>query len=117
MLYGTWAYLVNMSHGTASALMAACVQGSYSFVLTFFMTMLVETCYRLVQSLTESRQLVMSLTVLISCSVVFSLSWWVNAMAGTPEIFRTVILGYVVGGAYTIVYVLSLASDKSVDEV
>ena len=48
-------------------------------------------------------------TVVVACSVVFSGSWIVNVAAGTPEVFRTVILGYIVGAFYSVSYVLGLA--------
>lgn len=110
--YGAWAYLVNSMHGAAAAIKAACVQGAYSFVITFFMTLLIEALYRGIALVFAHGKLTKTLTVLVTCSIIFSTSWWVNAMAGTPEIFGTVILGYVIGGIYTSSYVFGLARDK-----
>lgn len=110
--YGAWAYWVNVMHGADKALMAACVQGGYSFALTFVMTILIEGIYRQFANtpiLSPYRRVA---TVLTTCAIIFSLSWWVNAMAGTPEIFRTVILGYFVGGIFTVGYVGELVKES-----
>lgn len=111
--YGAWAYLVNAMHGPAAAMKAACVQGGYSFAITFVMTLLIEVLYRLVASVFEHGIMTKSVTVIVTCAIIFSGSWWVNAMAGTPEIFSTVILGYVIGAIYTTSYVFGLSNDKA----
>ena len=107
--YGVWAYMVNVMHGIPAAVKAACVQGGYSFTLTFIMTMLIELLYRVASRISRSEIVTNTMTIVSTCGVIFSTSWWVNVMAGTPEIFDTVILGYVVGGVYTAYYVLSLS--------
>ena len=109
VFYGAWAYWVNRDHGTFIAIKAACTQGSYSFILTFLMTMLIEVIYRSVFKLFNNDFLITWLTILLTCAFIFTASWFVNLLAGTPEIFKTVVLGYFVGGTYSIVYVYSLA--------
>jgi len=111
--YGTWAYLVNSMHGMAPALKAACVQGSYSFSLTLTMTLLIEGLYRQLDRLLNVDFVVVWGTIVLVCAIIFGTSWWINAMAGTPEIFNTVILGYVIGGTYTITYVHGLARGRA----
>ena len=101
--------MVNFMHGIPAAVKAACVQGGYSFTLTFIMTMLIELLYRVASRISRSEIVTNTMTIVSTCAVIFSTSWWVNVMAGTPEIFNTVILGYVVGGVYTAYYVLSLS--------
>ena len=107
--YGGWAYFVNSAYGHWSALKAGCVQGSYSFVLTLCMTLLLEGMFKAMSHYFASKVVVSGATIVTSCALVFSGSWLVNLIAGTPEIFRTVILGYVIGGAYSIFYVYGLA--------
>ncbi|GAA6138199.1 hypothetical protein NBRC116583_19460 [Arenicella sp. 4NH20-0111] len=109
VFYGGWAVMVNLMHGKESAVKAGLVQGVYSFILTFFMTLLLESTYRRAQNLFSSNNAAIGLTVLISCSIVFSGSWWVNYLAGTPEIFNTVILGYIFGGLYASIYTIGIA--------
>ncbi|MEM7357765.1 MAG: hypothetical protein AAF431_01555 [Pseudomonadota bacterium] len=110
--YGGWAYLVNSMHGSFAGFKAACVQGSYSFLLTFVMTMMIEGLYRFMSELSDTEQFNKLATIVVTCAIIFSTSWWVNAMAGTPEIFNTVILGYIIGGVYTISYVIGLSREK-----
>lgn len=116
VFYGAWAFWVNQQHGIMIAGKAACVQGSYSFALTFFMTSLIEIFFRFFSNLLKSYRLVIWATVLLTCCLVFSTSWWVNVLAKTPEILETVILGYVVGGVYTVIYVYSLANVAQVSD-
>jgi len=107
--YGGWAYFVNSAYGHWSALKAGCVQGSYSFVLTLCMTLLLEGIFRAMNHYFSSKTVASCATIVMSCAVVFSGSWLVNLIAGTPEILRTVILGYIIGGAYSTFYVYGLA--------
>lgn len=109
LFYGSWAFWVNHTHGIEAAVKAACVQGSYSFSLTLVMTLLVESLYRLGMRLFEDQLLVRWSTILLSCGIIFSTSWTINMIAGTPEIFKTVILGYIIGGIYCFTYVQGLA--------
>ncbi len=110
--YGGWAYLVNSMHGSMLAMKAACVQGGYSFALTFVMTLLIEGLYRALNRVLYYQRPTQIATVFFTCAILFSTSWWINAMAGTPEIFSTVILGYVIGAIYTTSYVMGLASSR-----
>jgi len=112
IVYGSWAYMVNSMHGVAAGVKAACVQGGYSFALTFVMTMLIEMLYRCASRYSESEKAASVLTIVATCAIIFSTSWWVNVIAGTPEIFNTVILGYVFGGIYTCSYVVGLSKAR-----
>ena len=116
LFYGGWGYWVNLGYGHEMALKVFMAQGSYSFILTLIMTMLIEGLYRLFTCRGSrdqwSRSRVDWSTILSSCFVVFSGSWLVNVFAGTPEIFKTVLLGYMFGGLYTYVYVLGLSRRK-----
>ncbi len=113
LFYGAWAYSVNQHHGMDAGVKAGIVQGSYSFALTFSMTMLLEGMYRLATRFLSSKTFACFVTVLVCCAIVFSGSWTVNYLAGTPEIFETVILGYVIGGIYSTMYVVNLARKRS----
>ena len=115
--YGAWAYSVNQHHGMDAGVKAGIVQGSYSFALTFSMTMLLEGMYLFASRLFTSKKLVCTLTILVCCAIVFTGSWTVNYLAGTPEIFQTVILGYVIGGVYSIIYVLNLARQQALAKI
>ena len=114
LFYGGWAFLVNSMHGAVAALKASCVQGAYSFVLTFCMTIMLEWLYRVVSRLTDIDFVINWVTIIACCLIIFSTSWWVNAMAGTPEIFNTVILGYVIGAIYSTTYVYGLSRAQAI---
>lgn len=114
VFYGGWAFLVNSMHGSMVAIKAACVQGGYSFTLTFCMTVLVESLFRLISKLSTTPVIVNWATIIITCTIVFSSSWLINTMAGTPEIFKTVILGYIIGSIYSATYVYGLARAKQI---
>lgn len=107
--YGAWAFWANHEHGPVLALKAGFVQGSYSFALTLCMTMLLEAIFRINTRVFNQRHVVNWLTIIICCALIFSSSWLINVIAETPEIFRTVILGYVVGLIYSTLYVLGLS--------
>lgn len=107
MFYGSWAFIINFSHGWLIGLKSAAVQGSYSFLITLFMTLMIEAMFRFFRK-KVSTWLASALTIIGSCTPVFIGSWLVNVAAGTPEIFKTVILGYVIGLFFSSTYVIGL---------
>ena len=107
--YGTWAFCVNIMYGKLIALKAGVVQGSYSFLITLFMTLMLEGLHRALSRKIDNYLLVNWITIISCCTLVFSGSWAINVLAGTPEIFRTVILGYIIGGLFSITYVFGLS--------
>jgi len=114
--YGSWAVFVNFMHGKESAFKAGLVQGCYSFILTFFMTLLLEAIYYKALRWVGAEKAAIALTVFLSCTLVFSGSWFVNYLSGTPEIFNTVILGYIFGGLYSLIYTFGLAKEGLPEE-
>ncbi|MFT4636460.1 MAG: hypothetical protein ACI9OI_002262 [Chitinophagales bacterium] len=108
LFYAVWAFLVNIMHGPQAALKAAFVQGLYSFLITLVMTLMLEALYRLLLKLTGLYWFSAVVTVVFCCLPVFIGSWVLNLAAGTPEVFETVILGYVIGAIYSCSYVLGL---------
>lgn len=113
IVYGGWAIAVNLMHGDSLAFKAGLVQGSYSFLLTFVSTMLIEISYRRIARFMDSAFLAIVVTVMLCCGLIFSSSWLVNYLFATPEIFKTVVLGYVFGGIYCVVYTVALARENN----
>ena len=107
--------LVNYMHGTEAAIMSGLVQGTYSFALTFVVTVLLEVTFVTISRLVKQKALAIGITVVLCCALVFSGSWLVNHWAGTPEIFNTVMLGYVFGAVYCLAYTTGLAQSKLSD--
>ena len=100
--------MVNIMHGPEAAIKAACVQGSYSFVITLGMTLTLEAMFRFFLKVTNWYWFSGIASVVIGCTPVFVGSWMINVAAGTPEVFETVILGYIIGSVYSSVYVYGL---------
>ena len=104
VVYGGWAFYANYDHGVDAAMKAAFTQGCYSFTVTLVMTLLMEALFRLLANPT----LRFCVTFFGTCAVLYSTSWGVNVLAGTPEIFMTILPGVIIGTAYTLGYTLSL---------
>lgn len=102
--YGGWAVLANWSHGETIAIKSGLVQGSYSFCLTWVMTLATEWLHGLFLNLTYR---VWRLMISI-CSVLFATAYSINYVAGTPEILMTIIPGFIIGSVYTLVYIMAL---------
>lgn len=102
--YGLWAAYANESHGSAAALRAGVVQGSYSFVLTLVMSLVTEWVYARLDGV----RLRAPLTVAAVVGALFGTAYGINAVAGTPEIVATIAPGFAIGALYTGAYVLGL---------
>ena len=100
-VYGGWAYFVNAEHGQELAMMVGLVQGSYSFALTFVMTLVTEWLFRQCQG---HFVLIMS----IVCTALFITPYMIHLAIGTPSILMTILPGFVIGSIYTGIYVLGL---------
>ncbi|MBX2808703.1 MAG: hypothetical protein KTR20_08745 [Cellvibrionaceae bacterium] len=105
LAYGGWAYFANSLHGPKRAFIAACTQGVYSFVLTLVLSLVIEYLFRYMRTLPLGAYVL----GLISCLALYATSWAINALAGTPEIFITILPGAVIGSLYTAVYIATLA--------
>ena len=104
--YGGWAYLANMSHGSQAAGTAAVVQGSYSFILTLSTTLVMERLY----SAFHGQQQRVLKVIGATCLGLFLTAYGINWLANTPEILATILPGFLIGSAFTILYVRHLAA-------
>jgi len=104
MGYGAWAYWINLSHGAGAAMKAAFVQGSYSFILTFLLSLLIEVLF---QRWSHRRYGALLVGVFVCC-LIYSLSWGVNVLAMTPEILWTILPGALMSTIFTASYLLGL---------
>ncbi|MEM6707426.1 MAG: hypothetical protein AAF648_01445 [Pseudomonadota bacterium] len=105
VVYGGWAYYVNMRYGTMIGLRSGLLQGSYSLVLTFVTTLLMERLYDRFAGLYARRVA----TIAVTGALLFATPCLIHRLAGTPEILMTVLPGFLIGMVYTSVYVFSLA--------
>ena len=104
LFYGSWAYWVNTDHGTGVAFKAACTQGAYSFIITLVLALVVESLFKLF----HSRPLRNIWVGAVACLVLYSTSWGVNALTGTPNILLTILPGAAVSTIYTVIYIMAL---------
>ena len=104
LVYGCWAYWVNRAFGEEAGIRAGVVQGSYSFFITFALTSLIEWLFRL----TREWRFQVSFLSVGACVSLYLMSWCVNALAGTPDIFMTILPSALMSSLYTISYILTL---------
>jgi hypothetical protein len=100
---GGWAAFANRSHGAAAMALAGAVQGALSGAITFFLK-------RSLELMGARSPLAFAWLVppLISCSVVLVILRGVHALAGTPEIWKTIAVPYAVSSLYAWIYAFSL---------
>lgn len=104
--YGGWGFWVNMSHGTEMGAMAGLIQGSYSFVLTLSMTMVMEHLMRILAGVRARPVITVVVVSVGTFAVAYSIQW----LNSTPEILLTIIPGFLIGAVYSGVYVAGLSS-------
>lgn len=108
--YGGWAWYANLDHGADIALRSGLVQGGYSLVLTFLMTIVTE---HLFTSWQHHSNAAIRTTLTVS-TILFCSAYTIHMLVGTPEILMTITPGFIIGTIYTYIYVLGLlASSKS----
>lgn len=98
--FGAWAWFVNREYGPEVGVKAWWTQGSYSFVLTLIMTLIMEAVFKRSKSVVK--------TAVPVCLGVYATSWSVNWLAGTPDILQTIAPGAVISTVYTVTYCLGL---------
>ena len=103
--YGGWGWWVNLGYGQFVAVKAGLVQGSYSFLLTFFSTLLMEWLYARL----KGQPFPVVTTTVLTSVLLFIVAFCIQTAAGTPEVLLTILPGYVVGTVYSGVYVAGLA--------
>ena len=102
--YGGWAYFANLEHGSAIAMRAGLVQGSYSLVLTFFMTLFTEFAFVKIYGLPFAKLLTTGAIAIVLTST----AYFIHLFVGTPEIIMTILPGALIGTTYTFMYIVGL---------
>ncbi|MGK0463366.1 MAG: hypothetical protein ACJA0W_004232 [Candidatus Azotimanducaceae bacterium] len=106
IVYGGWGFWVNMSHGTEMGVMAGLIQGSYSFVLTLSMTIVMEYLMRMLAGFPGRQVITVGMVSVGTFAVAYSIQW----LNSTPEILLTIIPGFLIGAVYSGVYVAGLSA-------
>ena len=109
--YGIWAFYINNQYGNTVAAKAGMVQGSYAFLLTLGLTMMLEILYR---GLTISPGLRFPFLFISSCACLYSVAWGIHYLAGTPEILWTILPGALIGTVYIFSYLVLLVRTNKI---
>ncbi|MFT6388239.1 MAG: hypothetical protein ACJAUP_001617 [Cellvibrionaceae bacterium] len=112
LFYGGWAFLINAEFGPSVAFRAAATQGGYSFTITLLLALMIEWLFTSFKALPGRQWWAGS----IACILLYSTSWGVNAITGTPNILLTILPGAAVSTVYTVIYVLTLIKIDNKDK-
>ncbi|MEM7098049.1 MAG: hypothetical protein AAF541_07305 [Pseudomonadota bacterium] len=102
--YGAWAWYANLGHGDDVAVRSGLVQGGYSLVLTFVMTLVTELIYARCREV-PGAHIVSTGSISV---VLFVSAYSIHMLVGTPEILMTILPGWVIGTIYTFFYIMGL---------
>jgi len=98
--YGIWAAIVNFEYGILVSSKVALTQGAISFILTLSVNLLIERVYTMILPI-KNRKLI---TVLTASASLVLISFVINLLANTPNIFITILPGAVFGTFYVYSY-------------
>ncbi len=104
LFYGSWAFWVNLEHGLMAATKAAATQGGYSFTITLVLSLVIEWLFRLMKHMPFYPFWV----GFIACILLYSTSYGVNALTGTPNVILTILPGAAISTIYTVLYIVTL---------
>jgi len=105
LFYGIWAFWVNVEFGELAAFKAAATQGGYSFTITLLLAIVIEWLFKALKAVSLRQWWV----GIIACTLLYSTSWGINVLTGTPNILLTILPGAAVSTIYTILYILTLS--------
>ncbi|MEO0421784.1 MAG: hypothetical protein AAF184_05580 [Pseudomonadota bacterium] len=111
--YAAWAWWANRMHSPSAQLMAALTQGAYSASVTLALTSVVELLYRGRQPrrVRFARCVIGSVVLLVVSSV------GIHLLAGTAELWLTVLPSWIFGSAYAVAYAMALSrGDRECEE-
>ncbi|WP_045859462.1 hypothetical protein [Teredinibacter purpureus] len=111
--WSAWAAYINADHGSAAQLNAAFAQGSVSFVITFFMTILLETLF----SLCRHPYARVIIPIFGTMGIVIIVTTFAHVIMGTPEIINTMAAPCIAGTVYCSVYVFKLTRQRKTTEI
>lgn len=103
LVYGAWAFCANYVVDITMALTAAAIQGSYAFVMTFFLAKSAVYCYGLFGEGVAALFISFTLCFLVLLTVPTVL----HLIAGTPNILLTILPGLLWGSGYILLLLMS----------
>ena len=96
LIYGSWAFYVNWSHGVSYAVSAFVAQGIASFATTLLLTRLIEFLYHRFPNRVSKA----ALTPVASIGVIGLALYAIHALSRTPDILLTITPSMLIGFAY-----------------
>lgn len=107
LFYGSWAYYANSMHAQPIVFKAAITQGTYAFVSTLILSLFIEFLFKIKKNIS------FFLVFCVTCMFLYSTSYGINFLLGTPEIFVTILPGMVIGTVYAFFYIFGLSKSRS----
>ena len=98
--YGAWAVYANYSVSPVAAWRAGCVQGTYAFSSTLFLTVAIRKIYNLNKDKAYPKLIALAAGILI----IITLPATLNLIAQTPNVIKTILPGVVIGSLYVGVF-------------
>ena len=100
VVYGGWAAYANHSYGLVTSLVSGVTQGTISFLVTAFMTLILETIFHSI----GSKVLRFVVTALGAQAMVACATFTVHYIVGTPKIIVTMTPSFIVSSIYSVAY-------------
>lgn len=102
--YGGWAVFANYEHGPHAYLMAGIIQALYAFASTLSITHIAHwTCQKCNHGLTG-----ITIGFAASFIIMLAIPLTIHKLAGTPDLWETILPGLIWGSIYLMSYLISV---------
>lgn len=101
---GAWAAFANREHGPGAMAMAGVVQGTVSCIITLILKRSLEAMFARMHG-----PVAIAAPPLVTMAVVLAVLFTLHRLAGTPEIWTTIVVPYTVSSTYAWIYTFTLA--------
>lgn len=96
LAYGGWSALCNAAFGTTSMLLAFAIQGGYAFASTLLLGRIAKRLMQTLGTSPHAHTMTFLICLILMCAIPLSL----HRLAGTPEIFISLLPGLIIGSLY-----------------
>lgn len=103
-IYGTWAGFANMEYGTMIWLKAAIIQGGYAFISTLSITHIAKFVFLRFKCGISGILTGFTASFIVMVAIPFA----VHTLAGTPDLWQTILPGIIWGSIYLASFLISL---------
>lgn len=99
--YGTWSAFANYNHGFEMVTKIVLIYGAYSAVATLIYSNVMEYVFQRC----SNNQYNSIITIIITCTIMYSTSVFINILIGTPELLLTIAPGIIISTIFAMGYV------------